>query len=206
MNHDDPFRLALIALAAVFMPIGLYHRRRAHTGEKIDRWQEGVVILFGLRLTAAAAFASGLVWLINPAWMAWSHLPIPAAVRWAGVGSTVAGAILFVWAVHNLGRNLTDTVITRQQHYLVTTGPYRYVRHPFYVAVVLGLVGTSLATANWFYMLAGGIVWFAFLLPRTRIEERNLIERFGDVCRNYTRRVGRFVPRLRPHSNDELIP
>lgn len=206
MNHEDPFRLALIVLAAVFMPIGAYHRFRADTGEKIDRWQEGIVILFGLRLTAAAAFTSGIAWLINPAWMAWSHLPIPAAIRWAGVGSAVAGAILFVWAIHNLGKNLTDTVITRQQHYLVTTGPYRYVRHPFYVAVVLGLVGTSLAMANWFYMLAGGIVWFAFLLPRTRIEERNLIARFGDDYRNYMNRVGRFWPRLRPHDDRPLSP
>jgi len=39
-------------LALVTMPVGLYHRIRAETGEKIDRWQEGVVILVGLRLTA----------------------------------------------------------------------------------------------------------------------------------------------------------
>jgi protein-S-isoprenylcysteine O-methyltransferase Ste14 len=194
MVDDDPFRVAIIAIAALFMPAGLYHRIRARTGEKIDRWQEGIVILFGLRLTAAATFALGLAWLINPAWLAWSRLPIPAMVRWGGIGLAVLGGLLFVWAVHHLGTNLTDTVITRRQHYLVKTGPYQWVRHPFYATVLMVGFGLSLATANWLIMLLTAVVWFGFLLPRTGIEEQKLIERFGDDYREYMRRVGRFVP------------
>jgi protein-S-isoprenylcysteine O-methyltransferase Ste14 len=194
MADDDRFRLAIIIVAAVFTPAGLYHRLRAHTGEKIDRWQEGVLILFGLRLTAAATFALGLAWLINPAWIAWSRLPIPAMARWCGIAIAACGGLLFVWAVHHLGKNLTDTVITRRQHYLVKTGPYQWVRHPFYATVLMVGFGLSLATANWLIMLLTAVVWFGFLLPRTRIEEQNLIRRFGDDYRDYMRRVGRFVP------------
>lgn len=205
MTDDDPFRLALIALAAVFMPVGAYHRIRAHTGEKIDRWQEGTFTLFGLRLTALTVFACGVAWIINPAWMEWARVPIPAILRWTGIIVAAVGGILWTWAVHHLGKNLTDTVITRQQSYLVTTGPYRWVRHPFYVACVMALCG-SLATSNWFIILGSAIAWFAFLLPRTRIEEQNLITRFGDDYRNYMRRVGRFWPRLKPPSDNSLTP
>jgi len=201
MIPDLPFRVALVLLAAVFLPLGAYHRIRAHTGEKIDRWQEGVFILFGLRLTAAAAFAGGMAWLINPAWMAWSHLPIPAGLRWAGVTIAFCGGFSWVWALHHLGKNLTDTVITRRQAELVTTGPYRWVRHPFYSSLILVVFGVSLVTANAFIMLICGILWFVFLFPRTRIEERNLVQRFGDDYRAYMRRVGRFVPRLPQRHN-----
>jgi len=201
VNVDDPFRLSLLVLVAVFMPLGLYHRLRAHTGEKIDRWQEGAVILFGLRLTALAIFVAGIAWLINPAWMAWSSVPLPVALRWMGVAIAVCGAVVWVWAVHHLGKNLTDTVVTRRQHFLVTTGPYGWVRHPFYVGCVLVLLGVSLAMANWFILLASSIAWFAFLLPRTRIEEQKLLERFGDDYRSYMRRVGRFLPRPSPQSD-----
>jgi hypothetical protein len=50
MTHDDLFRLILIGNFVLFLPFALYHRVRSNTGEKLDRWQEGAVILFGLRL------------------------------------------------------------------------------------------------------------------------------------------------------------
>jgi protein-S-isoprenylcysteine O-methyltransferase Ste14 len=197
MSDDDPFRVAIVVWAAMIGPAGAYHRIRAHTGEKIDRWQEGVFILLGLRLTAAVMFVAWLAWLINPAWLEWSRLPLPAAVRWAGIALAGGGGVFWVWALHHLGKNLTDTVVTRRQHSLVTSGPYRWVRHPFYVGLVLILFGVSVATANWLILALAALLWFGFLLPRTRIEERNLIERFGDDYREYTGRVGRFWPRLR---------
>src|SRR5438876_6154093 len=111
MTTDDPFRVTLIILAAMFIPIGLYHRLRAHTGEKIDRWQEGVVILIGLRLTALFMFVGVFAWLIRPAAMAWSSLPVPLWLRWTGVAVMLCGTVVWIWAVRHLGKNLTDTVI-----------------------------------------------------------------------------------------------
>jgi protein-S-isoprenylcysteine O-methyltransferase Ste14 len=95
----------------------------------------------------------------------------------------------------NLGKNLTDTVATRKDHSLVTSGPYRFVRHPFYLSGLVSLVGGSLATANWFLLLAG-LLPLGFLVVRTKTEEQKLIERFGDEYRNYMARTGRFFPRF----------
>jgi protein-S-isoprenylcysteine O-methyltransferase Ste14 len=197
MTDDAWLRLAMLAIGLFFMPIGAYHRLRAHTGEPIDRWQEGVLILFGLRLTALALFAAGMVWLINPAWLAWSSLPLPLWLRWTGVGTAIAAGLLWTWAVHHLGKNLTDTVVTRREATLVTSGPYRWIRHPFYTALAIGLVAVTLVTASWFVGLLGLVAWFAFLVPRTRIEERNLVARFGDAYSLHMARTGRFLPRLR---------
>lgn len=195
MTHDNLFRLILLGIFFAFLPFGLYHRIRSHTGEKLDRWQEGTFILFGVRLSGIPAVIGGFAWIINPKWMSWSSLPIPLWGRWIGVVLVGLGGLLVLWTFSNLGKNLTDTVVTRKDHSLVTSGPYRYVRHPFYLAGFVALLGGSLATANWFLLLSG-LVPLGFLIVRTRIEEEKLIERFGDEYRDYVARTGRFLPRL----------
>jgi protein-S-isoprenylcysteine O-methyltransferase Ste14 len=195
MNVDQRFRIVLGIYIAVVLPIGMYYRLRSHTAERLDRWQEGLFILFGLRLTGLAAAVAGIAWLIDPDWMAWSNLPLPVAVRWTGLAIAVLGGLLVTWTFHHLGQNLTDTVVTRQQHSLVTSGPYQFVRNPFYVAGLLAATGCALMMANGF-VLALAILGFGLLSVRTRVEEQKLVERFGDEYRDYMRRVGRFVPRL----------
>jgi protein-S-isoprenylcysteine O-methyltransferase Ste14 len=195
MNDDDVIRLVLLGFLVVFMPFGAYHRFRSNTGEKLDRWQEGLVILLGLRLNGVAFSAAAAAWMINPAWMTWSAMPLPGWLRWAGVAVAGCGGVLLVWTFHNLGRNLTDTVVTRKEHSLVTTGPYRWVRHPFYGSCLLGVLGTSAAMANWLLLVLAGI-GLVLIAVRTRIEEQKLIERFGDDYRRYMAATGRFVPRI----------
>ena len=103
---------------------------------------------------------------------------------------------LLIWAFRHLGRNLTDTVVTRREHTLVIDGPYRWVRHPFYGSVALFVLGTSLIAANWFLFVTGGLV-IGLLIIRTRTEEEKLLGRFGDSYRAYMERTGRFVPKIR---------
>ncbi len=196
MADDNTFRLVLIIVIAAFAPFAVYHRVRSITNEKLDRWQEGVFILFGLRLSGLPLFVGGIAWIIDPQWMAWSSIAIPTWLRWLGVAVVGCSGILILWTFQNLGKNLTDTVVTRKDHTLVTSGPYRYVRHPFYLSFALGVLGGSLVMANWFVLLAGALP-FGFLVARTRIEEAKLVERFGAEYQDYMRRVGRFVPRFK---------
>ena len=108
----------------------------------------------------------------------------------------IAGGLL-IWTLRNLGKNLTDTVVTRRAHMLVSSGPYRWVRHPFYDAVALCILANALAAANWFLLLAGGVV-VVLLVIRTRTEEGKLLLHFGDSYRTYVERTGRFLPKIRP--------
>jgi protein-S-isoprenylcysteine O-methyltransferase Ste14 len=169
--------------------------RSQQTGESLDRWQEGNFILFTLRPLGTAAMLAVLVFVINPAWMAWSSVPLPASLRWIGVAIGALGGALLVWTLKHLGENLTDTVVTRKQHTMITTGPYAHVRHPFYVSAALAFLANSLVTANWFVFVTGALA-LTLLIVRCRTEEAKLIERFGDAYRDYMRRTGRFVPRF----------
>ena len=193
MTDDEFFRRILLAGFVLVLPIGIYHRLKAHTGEKIDRRQEGW--LLALRPLGLIGMAGIFAFLINPRWMAWSSVPLPVWARWIGVGLGVLTAALLTWTFRNLGTNITDTVITRLKHRLVTSGPYRLVRHPFYVSFLLGVIANSLVMANWF-VLAFGLTAFVLLAIRSRIEEENLLARFGDDYRRYRERTGAFFPRF----------
>ena len=197
MADDLTFRLILALGMAAFLPVALYHRIRSQAGgEKLDRRQEGLFILLTLRPCGLAAMGGLVAFILDPAWMAWSSVPLPAVLRWAGVATGVPTVALGIWTFRSLGRNITDTVVTRREHALITSGPFRYVRHPFYVTTALAFAANALTTANWFIALTG-FAALALLVIRTAIEEEKLVERFGDDYRRYMARTGRFVPRLR---------
>jgi len=191
------FRLVLIAFVGVIVAIAGYHRvRAAATREPLDRRQEGWFILATLRPAGAALWIGVITYMINPQRMAWSSVPLPDWLRWSGAGIGAVAAVFLMWTLRSLGTNLTDTVVTRKAHTLVTRGPYRWIRHPFYDALVLTVVAASLLTANWFIFATGATV-FSLLAIRADREEANLVARFGDGYREYMRRTGRFLPRLR---------
>jgi protein-S-isoprenylcysteine O-methyltransferase Ste14 len=111
------------------------------------------------------------------------------------VGAGAGAGGLLVWTLRSLGKNLPDTVVTRREHTLVTSGPYRWVRHPFYDALALAVLANSLAAANWFLFLSGGLL-VVLIIVRTRTEEEKLLARFGESYRAYMERTGRFLPTL----------
>lgn len=192
---DAVFRPYVIAIFVIVMAIALPFRIKSQsTGEKLDRMQEGLFILVTLRLVGLALWFSAFAFMISPARMAWASIPLPEWIRWFGVALGVVTPVLLAWTLSTLGPNLTDTVVTRQAHTLVTRGPYRWVRHPFYVCMALFVLSLGLVAANWF-MLGAGVMVFTMLVVRTRIEEEKLLARFGDPYRDYLKRTGRFLPR-----------
>ena len=197
MNQESTFRAVLGAGFLAIVMLMLYHRLRSwESKEPLDRGQEGVFILATLRPIGLAMWVAVIAYLINPEWMAWSAVPLPPWLRWSGAAVVFIGIALLAWTLRNLGVNLTDTVVTRQAHTLITKGPYRWVRHPFYDALALFVVGFALLTANWFILATGALV-FILLAIRSRTEEALLLARFGETYRAYKESTGRFLPRPR---------
>ena len=97
-----------------------------------------------------------------------------------------------VWARRHLGRNWSQQVVVKEDHTLVRTGPYRYVRHPIYTGVLLGMLGMAIAIGRW-RVLPG----FAFMLMsfaiKSRYEERRMRETFAEYA-DYQRRTAALVP------------
>ena len=196
MLYDDIFFRNLVApFLIAFLAFGVAFRARTHTSEKLDRMQEGWAVLVLLRLSGLLTWIAVGVWLWNPANLAWARLELPDIFRFLGLAVGVCAIAWLMWMFRSLGRNLTDTVVTRKDAYLVTSGPYRLVRHPMYVGVFLLSVFLALVMSNWLVLILGMSV-FGMMCVRLPIEERNLIARFGDGYRAYMRTTGRFWPRI----------
>jgi protein-S-isoprenylcysteine O-methyltransferase Ste14 len=120
-------------------------------------------------------------------------LPAGAWSFWTGAALTAAGLLFTVWARVHLGRNWSGIVTIKQDHELVTSGPYRFVRHPIYSGLLLALTGSALARAEWRGVVAVALA-FAALWRKLRYEERWMRERFGGAYEAYARRVAALVP------------
>ncbi len=137
-----------------------------------------------------------LVYIIIPDWMKWAALAMPVWLRWAGVGLSIAGVPLFLWAHYALGKNWSLSVMIKEQHTLVTSGPYHWVRHPIYTTAFMFVLASFFMSANWFIGIAGlGIS--VVVAAKASKEEELLIEKFHDEYRAYIQRTGRFLPGLR---------
>jgi protein-S-isoprenylcysteine O-methyltransferase Ste14 len=193
---ETSFRLALLLVITLTMVVTVYHRlQAAKSGEAISHREEGYVFAMILRLAGLALWISTFGYLIQPAYFQWASMPLPTWLRWAGVITGVLCSLLMYWTLSSLGKNLTDTVVTRAEANLVTHGPYRWVRHPFYVTAALLMASVTFLTANWLIGVSSVVV-LALLAIRTPKEEQILIERFGEEYRDYMARTGRFFPRL----------
>jgi protein-S-isoprenylcysteine O-methyltransferase Ste14 len=104
---------------------------------------------------------------------------------------------LVVWVMKSIGPNISETVLTKREHILVTHGPYRWVRHPLYVTGLLLLISATLIASNW---LIGTLTVVAAIAIRYIViptEEAALLEKFGDHYREYMMHAGRLLPNLR---------
>ena len=128
--------------------------------------------------------------------MACSAMPLPDWLRWAGAGLGLVSVPPSWWVFSSLGRNVSETVLTKSDHALVTTGPYRWIRHPLYATGGALFVAVGLMAASWFIL---GLACLAVVLIRivvVPLEEQALVEKFGDGYELYTKRTGAMAPRL----------
>ena len=137
------------------------------------------------------------IYLFAPHWLAWANIPLAPWLRWVGATICLLTLPWFAWVHHVLGHNFSSTLNIRANHTLVTSGPYRWVRHPMYTAFYVLHLATIPATANLFL----GLTWLGGLAVvislRVDREEAMMIRQFGEEYRAYMRQTGRFLPPLR---------
>jgi protein-S-isoprenylcysteine O-methyltransferase Ste14 len=120
-------------------------------------------------------------------------LPPHAWTFWLGAALTGAGLLITVWARRSLGRNWSAIVTIKEGHEFVASGPYALVRHPIYTGLLLAFSGTAIAIGEWRGVLAVAIVFWAFW-RKLRLEERWMLEHFGETYQAYCRRVAALLP------------
>lgn len=109
-----------------------------------------------------------------------------------GLAVFVAGLLLALWARHDLGRNWGMPMSEKTDPELVTSGPYRRVRHPIYSGLILAMLGTSIAV-GWYWLIAVGALGFYFVYSALN-EERYMTGVFPDAYPAYKRSTKMLIP------------
>ena len=113
---------------------------------------------------------------------------------WIGLAVLVCGIGLRLWCFRALGQYFTFTVQTSGDQQVVSTGPYRIVRHPSYLAILIALVGVGLSIGNWAALVALEGFTLIGLVRRIRVEEQALLGELGERYASYASGRKRLVP------------
>jgi protein-S-isoprenylcysteine O-methyltransferase Ste14 len=196
MRLEQQFHFAFALAFVLLLGLRIYYHRLAKVWQNRQNRSEPCwmdVIRFTLAFPYVIAV---LIYLAKPELLAWANFALPEAARWLGLALTYASLPLAWWIHRNLGRNFSGELRIIPDHKLVTTGPYRYVRHPMYSMFVLTALGFLLLTANWFIGGPYLAVLILVMTLRTPKEEAMMLRAFGDEYAAYMQRTGKFLPKL----------
>ena len=191
------FYISFIALLSALFVIRAYFRIRYRSIVDSVKYREENRWLFAFRAAAGTVMLyATLSSIYPPAALAFQFLSLPERIRTAGI-PTGAAALLLLLEVHlRLGSSFSTSVHLKERHVLVTSGIYRYIRHPMYLDYCVFVLSTFLVSANWLFGASGILIISSLMTFRLRIEERLLGERFGEAYTGYTAVTGKFIPRL----------
>jgi protein-S-isoprenylcysteine O-methyltransferase Ste14 len=195
-SEDDaievPFRILALIMGILSLAIRRYYQRRAERVEKVkDEWQRRDRSPYLLPTYAALPVAL----YICTTRVKFAHLRLPLSLRWLGAIFGGAGLALFAWTHHSLGTNWSGKLELSKEHALVTSGPYRWVRHPMYTSFFLSAAGNVLMTANWLASVPSLVAVTWMYLGRYAAEEEMMAEKFGEAYQLYMQKTGRLLPR-----------
>jgi protein-S-isoprenylcysteine O-methyltransferase Ste14 len=146
------------------------------------------VILAGMWVALLLAFLLAFIkaWAFPPRWQ------LPLFVT--GVLMIVLGSLLRRYCWRTLGEYFTGDVKARADQPVISSGPYRWVRHPSYTAGMVMFIGIGLALGSWLSFVLLTIATIATYGYRVTVEERVLLETIGEPYRNFMKERKRFIP------------
>ena len=123
----------------------------------------------------------------------WLIIPYPRVALYLGIGLLVAGSLLRRYCFRILGKYFTAAVTVRADQPVIDTGPYRWIRHPGYMAGFVMYLGIGLALGNWLSLVIFFLEICFVYSRRVKAEEKALLDTIGEPYRAYIARTKRFV-------------
>lgn len=172
-----------VLLVLVFQPLAVFLIRRNRTPPVKTRFRN------------ASTVGATVVLIPITLWFGYTSAGLLADwTFYIGFLVSILGNVVYFWGYQTLGHNFSLEVVIYRGHKLVERGPYRFIRHPMYTALILASIGLGLMAQSWTAIIFIAIVDFIALWYRIRVEEKALLSEFGDQYRSYSKRVKRLIP------------
>lgn len=195
IRADTFFRTSFIAVFCLLTIVRFYYR--ITTGaihDKVFTQKEGLWPVIIRWVLGLPLFLATGAYIFLPDRHFNLYLPVPFPFRLSGVLLGLL-SVYFIFLVHReLGIFFSSGLVLRDNHKLIRTGPYRFVRHPMYSSYLLLFLSAFLISGNWAVGIFGTAVIASLMTIRLVREEALLLEKFGGEYRDYIRNTGMFIP------------
>jgi protein-S-isoprenylcysteine O-methyltransferase Ste14 len=202
MTSEIIYRIAFFVLLFALLVMRVYFMIKVRrsggriTPDEQAGKREGGRGGLAVRIVAFFAMIAFLVmYLAGAAWIEAFSFPLPAWLRWAGFTLGLISVIFWTWTQAHLDTQWSAQLQLKENHHLVTAGPYAYIRHPLYAGMLGWCISLTLLTSSWIILAICGLS-IAGLLWRIPKEEQMMLEAFGDEYKTYMQRTGRLFPRF----------
>lgn len=111
-----------------------------------------------------------------------------------GIFLISAGILLRFWSVRKLGNFFRSKIVIQEQHKLITTGPYKYLRNPSYTGVLITFIGFGIGIGNWLSLICLFISGLISFVRRISFENQALSKKFGNEYREYQKKTWSLIP------------
>ncbi|MHA1935099.1 MAG: isoprenylcysteine carboxylmethyltransferase family protein [Candidatus Thorarchaeota archaeon] len=154
----------------------------------------------GLMILTAIITVIGVVglilYLLAPPWWTWTHLPLGEWIQWIGIIVSTIPLFYLIWVHRHLDNQWSIALEIQENHKLITTGPYRRVRHPMYLGIFVYTIGLCFISIDVLVIL---FFVFSIWINYRRIpsEEQMMIDQFGEEYIKYMKRTGKLIPSMR---------
>ena len=174
--------LTIVLVVALRIPLNMLRKGSRPVGRQ--RWLLAGLLLLGTTLMFLLPYGDRRGWLTYEA---------PDALRYLGLGLYLAGNMLGFAAVKALGKQYSGYVTLQDDHQLIQSGIYGFIRHPIYLRMLMVGVSVPLIFRSWLWIPLLSFV-IVFITYRIRKEEKLLAEEFGPQFEAYRRRTWRLLP------------
>jgi protein-S-isoprenylcysteine O-methyltransferase Ste14 len=190
IQPNEAFEIIWIAWFVSWIAASFWSARTEKRAKTWETWIYRITICAGVVLIAPW---TAQVLEERPIWQ------VGYCGAYALVAVTAAGLLLTWWARIHLGRLWSSAITRKQEHRLIDTGPYHFVRHPIYTGLIMALLATGATEATPVAILGAFIIAFGLWL-KARAEESFLAAELGvDAYASYRRRVPMLIPFLPLH-------
>ena len=160
--------------------------------------KEDSVSLVAGSIAALTTIVFGVEYMFFPGYFSFAYvLHYPDWIRWLGGIILAVGISLLSISHHHLGKSFHSLMVSKENQVLVETGPYRWIRHPIYMAFLMNYLGGGLLSSN-LVLTAVPITMYAVLVAIRMVKEEKVMEeKFGQKYIEYEGRTGRLLPRIK---------
>jgi len=209
MDMNLFFRITFLILWFLLGVVRGYYGRKTKTHDSLA----GIKVKLGtatkevgkgfIIVTALITLIGGVglvLYLLAPPWWTWTSLPLGEWVQWLGIVVAIPSLIFLIWVHRHLDKQWSIALELTEDHKLITSGPYRRIRHPMYLGVFMYTAGMILVSLDLLVLLFFGFtIWVNY--RRIPDEEQMMIDEFGDEYRSYMKYSGKLLPPFREASD-----